>query len=132
MYKCEARPSAAKRLNAGPRAGFRIRPERASMNSMNYVGLDVHKKSISYCVRQADGTIVREGRIAATRQALDAWIGELPKPWMAGMEATMFTGWIYDHLISRGATVKVAHSAMLKAIAAGKKKNDQIDAGKIA
>jgi len=22
------------------------------MNSMNYVGLDVHKKSISYCVRQ--------------------------------------------------------------------------------
>jgi hypothetical protein len=69
------------------------------MNSMNYVGLDVHKKSISYCVRQADGTILREGRIAATRQALDPLIGELPQPWMAGMEATMFTGWIYDHLV---------------------------------
>jgi len=41
---------------------------------------------------------------------------------MAGMEATLFTGWIYDHLISGGAMVKVAHSAMLQAIAAGKKK----------
>jgi transposase len=99
---------------------------------MNYVGLDVHKKSISYCVRQADGTILREGSIVATRQALDAWMGELPQPWMAGMEATMFTGWIYDHLVSRGVTVKVAHSAMLKAIAAGKKKNDRLDARKIA
>jgi transposase len=51
---------------------------------------------------------------------------------MAGMEATMFTGWIYDHLESREAAVKVAHSAMLKAISAGKKKNDQVDARKIS
>jgi hypothetical protein len=31
----------------------------------------------------------------------------------------MFTGWIYDHLGSESAQVKVAHSAMLPAIAAG-------------
>jgi len=102
------------------------------MNDMHYIGLDVHKKTISYCVRQSDGTILHEGTIAATRQALEAWMGQQPQPWTAGMEATMFTGWIYDHLESGGATVKVAHSAMLKAIAAGKKKNDQIDARKIA
>jgi len=30
------------------------------MNSMNYIGLDIHKKSISFCVRQADGTIIQE------------------------------------------------------------------------
>ena len=44
----------------------------------------------------------------------------------------MFTGWVYDHLIQRGAVVKVAHSAMLKAIAAGQKKNDRLDARKIS
>ncbi len=33
------------------------------MNSINYLGLDVHKKTISYCLRQADGTILREGRL---------------------------------------------------------------------
>jgi transposase len=41
------------------------------MLSMHYVGLDIHKKSISYCVRQSDGTIVHEGAVPATRPALD-------------------------------------------------------------
>jgi transposase len=90
------------------------------MNSMNYIGLDIHKKSISSCVRQADGTIFQESTMAATRDALDDWMRQLPQPWMAGMEATLFTGWIYDHLVSGGAMVKVAHPAMLQAIAAGK------------
>jgi transposase len=47
------------------------------------------------------------------------------------MEATMFTGWIYDHLQSHAAALKVAHPLMLRAIAAAKKKNDRIDANKI-
>jgi len=102
------------------------------MNSMNYIGLDIHKKSISCCVRQADGTIIQESTITATRHALDEWMRQLPDPWIAGMEATLFTGWIYDHLISGGAVVKVAHPAMLQAIAVGKKKNDRVDARKIA
>jgi len=48
------------------------------------------------------------------------------------MEATIFTGWIYDHLKPHAAAVKVAHPLMLRAIAASKKKNDRIDAGKLA
>jgi len=48
------------------------------------------------------------------------------------MEATIFTGWIYDHLLGRAAQIKVAHPLMLRAIAAAKKKNDRINAGKIA
>ena len=102
------------------------------MNSMHYIGLDVHKKTISYCLRQADGTILREGAIATTREALAGLKEHLPLPWVAGLEATMFTAWIYDHLREQGGTVKVAHSAMLLAIAAGKRKNDRIDARKIA
>jgi len=47
------------------------------------------------------------------------------------MEATIFTGWIYDHLLPHAAA-KVAHPLMLRAIAATRKKNDRIDAGKIA
>ena len=47
------------------------------MNSMNYAGLDIHKKSISCCVRQADGTIIQESTIAATRHALDEWMRRL-------------------------------------------------------
>jgi transposase len=56
----------------------------------------------------------------------------LPQPWTAAMEATIFTAWIYDHLLPHAAALKVAHPLMLRAIAAAKKKNDRIDANKIA
>jgi transposase len=92
------------------------------VNSLHYIGLDAHKKTISYCLRQADGTILWGRAIAATREALASLREPLPQPWVAGLEATMFTAWIYDHLREHGGTVKVAHSAMLLAIAAGKKR----------
>src|SRR5258708_23165044 len=55
---------------------------------------------------------------------------ELPQPWAAAMEATIFTGWIYDHLQPHAAELKVAHPLMLRAIALAKKKNDRMDASK--
>jgi transposase len=99
---------------------------------MYYIGLDVHKRTISYCVKDAAGQVHSEGKIGSTRRELDAWIRTLPQPRMIAMEATIFTGWIYDHLLPHAEKVKVAHPLMLRAIAAAKKKNDRIDAGKIA
>ena len=99
---------------------------------MYYIGLDVHKKTISYCVKDASGQVHREGTIGASRNELDGWMKTLPLPWTVAMEATIFTGWIYDHLLPHAAQVKVAHPVMLRAIALAKKKNDRIDAGKIA
>jgi transposase len=99
---------------------------------MYYIGLDIHKKTISYCIKDVSGQVQREGTIPATRTELDSWMKTLPKPWMVAMEASIFTGWVYDHLLPYAAQVKVAHPLMLRAIAAAKKKNDRIDAGKIA
>jgi transposase len=99
---------------------------------MYYIGLDLHKKTISYCIKDISGKVLAEGTIEATRQGLDEWMKRLPGPWMAGMEATIFTGWVYDHLRSHGVAVKVAHPLMLRAIAAAKKKNDRVDAATIA
>ena len=102
------------------------------MASMYYIGLDVHKKTISYCVKDGSGRVHAEGTISATRMDLDRWMAALPQPWTAAMEATVFTGWIYDHLKPHAAALKVAHPLMLRAIAAAKKKNDRVDASKIA
>jgi transposase len=99
---------------------------------MYYIGLDVHKKTISYCVKDAAGCVQGEGRIGSTRDELDAWVRRLPQPRMIAMEATIFTGWIYDHLLPHAEQVKVAHPLMLRAIAAAKRKNDRIDAARIA
>ncbi len=68
------------------------------MQPMYYIGLDVHKRTISYCVKDGSGKIYAEGSIPATRLDLDRWMKTLPQPWTAAMEATVFTGWIYDHL----------------------------------
>src|ERR1700686_3475744 len=81
---------------------------------MYYIGLDVHKKTISYCVKDAAGKIHSEGKIGSTRRELDAWIKTLPQPRMMAMEATIFTGWIYDHLLPHAEKVKVAHPLMLR------------------
>jgi transposase len=99
---------------------------------MYYIGLDVHKKTISYCVKDVSGHIQQRGTIPATRTELDSWMKTLPHPWTVAIEASIFTGWVYDYLLPHAAQVKVAHPLMLRAIALAKKKNDRIDASKIA
>ena len=98
---------------------------------MYSIGLDVHKKTISFCVKDVAGHVHREGKIGSTRREMDAWIKALPQPRMIAMDATIFTGWIYDHLLPHAEKVEVAHPLMLRAIAAAKKKNNKIDASKI-
>ncbi len=102
------------------------------MKDYHYVGLDVHKKSIAFCVKEADGRIVEEGEIGATRRELAAWAEGRDRAWNGAMEATMFTGWIYDFLLPYAEDLKVGHSYMLRAICASKKKNDRVDARKLA
>src|SRR5882757_9830482 len=87
------------------------------MTTMNYIGLDVHKKTISYCVKDVSGRIQQEGKIGSTRRELDGWMKTLPQPWTVAMEATIFSGWIYDHLLPHATQIKVAHPLLLRAIA---------------
>jgi len=102
------------------------------MDRFYYIGLDIHKRTIAYCIKAIDGHLIDQGKIGADRQSLGAWVEGLPGPWIGAMEATMFTGWVYDFLKPHAVTLKVAHPAMFKAITAAKKKNDRADAEKIA
>ena len=54
------------------------------MQPMYYIGLDVHKRKISYCVKDSSGHIHAEGWIPAIRSDLDHWMKTLPQPWTAG------------------------------------------------
>jgi transposase len=97
-----------------------------------FVGLDVHKQVIAYCVMNGAGEILLEGKVPATREALDEWLKRLPRPWCGAMEATMFSHWIFHYLQPHAAQLKMGHPARMKAITAGKKKTDRIDARTIA
>ena len=102
------------------------------MNVIHYIGLDVHKKTISYCIKTADGRIVQEGKLAATRSALHEWAKAQRIAWHGAMEATLFSAWIYDTLKPYAERLVMGHPARMKAITAGKKKSDSIDARTIA
>jgi len=79
------------------------------MNDHYYIGLDIHKKSITFVIKTKEDELVRQGRV----------------------EATMFSGWVYDELRPRAQRLDDAHPLMLKAITCSKKKNDRLDADKI-
>ncbi len=102
------------------------------MSAYYYIGLDIHKRTFSYCIKSIDSSFIGQGRIDADRESLDEWAKGLPGPWIGAMEATIFTGWVYDFLKPYAVDLKVAHPEMLKAITAAKKKNDRADAEKIA
>src|ERR1700682_4160010 len=102
------------------------------MNALHDIGFDVHKKTISFCVKTAAGEIVEEGSVPAQRAGLRQWASARPQPWRGAMEATLFSGWIYDTLKPYGEQLEMAHPAKMKAISAGKKKSDALDARTIA
>ena len=102
------------------------------MSAIHYIGLDVHKKTISYCIKTAAGQMVKEGTLAAERSVLRSWAGSLEQPWHGAMEATIFSAWIYDTLKPYAERLEMGHPAKMKAITAGKKKSDIIDARTIA
>ena len=99
---------------------------------MYYVGLDIHKRTISYCVKTPDGSIVEEKTVPSTRGSIRKLVTHLEGRWTGAMEATMFTGWVYDTFEGLGHRLKVANPSMLKAIIASKKKSDRIDSRMIA
>ena len=102
------------------------------MNVTHYIGFDVHKKSISYCVKVADGQVVEEGTLRATHGSLRQWAQQRTEAWHGAMEATLFSGWIYDTWKPFAAELQMGHPALMKAIGASKKKSDRLDARKIA
>ena len=75
-----------------------INNKEVSMGNMHYIGLDIHKKIIAFCIKTMKGSIIKKGTLPATPTALISWLKTLPEPWMAAMEATLFTGWVYDFL----------------------------------
>ena len=48
-----------------------------SSETMYFIGLDVHKKTISFCMKDAAGCVLKEGKIGATRQELYTWLWTL-------------------------------------------------------
>jgi transposase len=57
------------------------------MDIMYYIGLDVHKETISFCVKDASGQVHQAGKTGPTRRELDHWIETPPQPRIITIDA---------------------------------------------
>lgn len=100
--------------------------------SYHYIGLDVHKRTVAYCEKRADGKTVCQGSFSTHKAAIAEWAAQRTRPWIGAMEATLFSGHLYDALTPYAVEIQVGHPARIKAISTAKHKNDAADAETLA
>ncbi|MFQ5974673.1 MAG: IS110 family transposase, partial [Alphaproteobacteria bacterium] len=97
-----------------------------------FYGLDVHKEFIQVCRLSPDGRRRREFRIAATREALEAFARRLTPDDQVALEATFHSWAIHAILAPAAGRVVVVNALQVKAIAHAKIKTDKVDARTLA
>src|SRR4051812_7141525 len=99
---------------------------------MLYVGLDVHSRQSSLCILNAGGGTVNEIQLKGRRSAVVDRLRQLNEPFLICYEASCGYGHLYEQLRPLAAHVAVAHPAKLRLIYGSKRKNDRVDAQKLA
>lgn len=96
------------------------------------IGLDVHSKYTTMCVLDANGKIVKEREIHGDLGEVVGTVRRVGQPFAICYEASCGYGWLHDQLSSVAAKVLVAHPGRTRLIFQSKRKNDRIDARKLA
>lgn len=99
---------------------------------MFYAGLDVHWKKTTYCILDGNGKMVQAGTIKGTWEKVLQRVADFPRPFAVCYEASTGYGFLYERLTKLATRVVVAHPGQLRLIFRSKKKNDRVDAEKLA
>jgi transposase len=99
---------------------------------MLYVGLDVHSRQSSLCILNAHGGTVNQVQLRGPRSAVVDHLRRLDQPFSICYEASCGYGHLYERLRPLAHHVAVAHPAKLRLIYGSKRKNDRVDAQKLA
>ncbi len=91
------------------------------------IGLDLGDRSTAYCMLDADGQILAEGKFKTVRAAIDQQFGRLA-PARIALEAGTHSGWISRLIESHGHDVIVANPREVRKIYQNDRKNDRNDA----
>ena len=96
------------------------------------VGIDAHHRLYVVCILDESGRLVKELRVQGHPKELVAALAGLDQPFRVAFEASTGYGLLRDLLRQVASEVLVAHPGKLRLIFQGKRKNDRIDAHKIA
>ena len=99
-----------------------------------FVGMDLHKKTSSFCVMEGDGNILVEKTLATTPEEVRKFILSLGKERSINLVMEPLSQWYFyaDFLESLGVNITLAHPLKVKAIASAKIKTDTVDARTLA
>ncbi len=103
--------------------------------AMHYIGMDVHSKVTMMCVLDENGKKVQERVVRGPLPEAVARLKGLRRdlgPLAICYEASCGYGWLHDQAAPLGLKVQVAHPGKLRIIFNCKRKNDRIDAQKLA
>lgn len=103
---------------------WREKPERT-------VGLDLGDRFSHYCVLQAQGEVIEEGRIATTERGLRQQFATCPRQRIA-LECGTHSPWVSRLLEQFGHQVIVANAREVRSITHSVSKNDRHDAEQLA
>lgn len=99
---------------------------------MLYVGLDVHSRQSSLCILNSAGGVVNQIQLKGPRSAVVDRLRQLDQPFSLCYEASCGYGHLYEQVRPLAAHVAVAHPGKLRLIYGSKRKNDKVDAAKLA
>src|SRR5271166_2689428 len=101
------------------------------MNSIKYIGLDVHQSTSSVAVLNADGKLVMQSVMATHAAAILDFIHGVRGTLHVTCEEGTHSAWLYDLLVRRMAKLVVCNPRKNALLKSGSK-NDAIDAHKLA
>jgi len=99
---------------------------------MNFVGIDLHKKTISLCVVDQERNVLDRKRFYCSQpERIGAFFGRL-RPFQAVVEATASYEWLVKLIEPLADRVVLAHPKKLRIIAESTRKSDKLDAQVLA
>ena len=99
---------------------------------MLYVGLDYHVRTSSLCILDEDGKVVKQQTVRGRFGDVAAELAKVGGPLEVVFEATGGYAPLYEKLSAVARRVVMAHPAALALIWRSKRKNDRVDAAKLA
>jgi transposase len=101
------------------------------MNSVRYVGLDVHRDTISVAVLDEGGRLMMQSVLATRAAAILDFLGGIRGTLHVTLEEGTYSAWLYDLLARRVAKLVVCNPRKNALLKSGSK-SDAIDARKLA
>lgn len=103
-------------------------PQKRKETTMNFIGIDLHKRIIVICVMNDKREIVARKKFSNDQVKEMREFFESQKPFQAVFEATAAYDWFYGLLEPLAEKVVLAHPKKLRIIAESTKKSDKVDA----